>query len=149
MTITNLVLALQIVSTNLVFLYDKNDVFVEHLPKEKIEYVVLGSVPVGEQQRAIGVNTHRLARGVDKIWKGVDNAPALIPFASYHIDEEDRLFFDSKYCGVLFKKDLLEAIKASNERSNELFERKMRLRKLLQEDVLNRKFNTKNTEEWE
>lgn len=92
MTITNLVLALQIVTTNTVDICDYNDIHIGQEFKEEIEYKVLGTVPNTDPMMGVAINTPHLAKGVNNLFNGIDNAPTLVPLGSYHIDDKGGIY---------------------------------------------------------
>lgn len=144
MTITNLVLALQIVTTNTAYAYNCNDIHIEREFYEKIEYKVLGAVPNAEPKAGVCINTPHLAKGVHNLFKGIDNAPALIPLGSYHIDESGGIVYDSRYCGVLFKDSMKKTLESYN-----LFERDRREKRMKEilRDRQRYRMSFNNTEE--
>jgi hypothetical protein len=110
MTITNLVLALQIVTTNQVVVCKPNSFCIETRIEEKIEYKILGASPQDNPNKRLLLQTAYLAKEADKIYNGIDNAPDLIPIGGYHLDKDYKFQVDTLFCGVIFKNELKRAI---------------------------------------
>lgn len=125
MTITNLVLALQIVTTNQVVICKTNNSCIETRIEEKIEYKVLGASPQDNPNKRLCLQTAYLAKEAERLYDGLDNAPDLIPIGGYHLDKDYNYQIDTLFCGVVFKDELKRAIQ-----EYEFFERDWRDKRL-------------------
>lgn len=107
MSITNIVLALQIITTN-----------ISHTAGGfAVSYEVMGVVPSARPAKGISVNSDVISVSVANHFGGIKNAPDLIPLGAFYVDDLGGYRFDHQCVGVLFRKRLEESDRNRNERA--------------------------------